>query len=173
MIRTELLNVAERGARPARERLHGVTVHTRLFPCDGAYLKPESFQPIGSFKLRGAYNKTAALVEQERPTGIVAHSSGNHAQGVAYAAQKLGLPAAIPLSNGTYWLAVGFYNLNFFNFGWVVEQTTVTARRGAFDLNFRTDVEAAGVPEPGAWMMLCTGLGGVLAARRRCVKLER
>ncbi len=83
----------------ARERLRGVTVHTRLFPCDGAYLKPESFQPIGSFKLRGAYNKTAALVEHERPTGIVAHSSGNHAQGVAYAAQKLGLPAAIVMPN--------------------------------------------------------------------------
>lgn len=83
----------------ARERLRGITTHTRLFPVDGAFVKPESFQPIGSFKLRGAYNKIASLVEMERPAGIVTHSSGNHAQGVAYSAKQLGLPAVIIMPN--------------------------------------------------------------------------
>ena len=78
----------------ARERLRGVILHTPLLPHHGVFLKPESFQPIGSFKIRGAFNKTAALAEQN-PAGIIAHSSGNHAQGVAFAAQKLGLPAVI------------------------------------------------------------------------------
>jgi threonine dehydratase len=85
----------------ARERLRGVTLHTPLLPFDGTALKPESFQPIRSFKLRGAFNKSAALVEQQRPPGIVAHSSGNHAQGVAFSAQKLGLPAVIVMPNNT------------------------------------------------------------------------
>ncbi len=83
----------------ARERLRGITTHTRVFPVDGAFVKPESFQPIGSFKLRGAYNKIASLVEAERPAGIITHSSGNHAQGVAYSAKQLGLPAVIIMPN--------------------------------------------------------------------------
>lgn len=83
----------------ARERLRGVATHTPLFPFEGAWLKPESFQPIGSFKIRGAFNKTAALVESAHPAGIITHSSGNHAQGVAYAARHLGLPAVIVMPN--------------------------------------------------------------------------
>jgi threonine dehydratase len=58
-------------------------------------LKPESLQPIGSFKLRGAYNKIASLTEQERQRGVISYSSGNHAQGVAYAARALGVKAVI------------------------------------------------------------------------------
>ena len=50
---------------------------------------------IGSFKLRGAYNKIAKLSEQERRRGVVTYSSGNHAQGVAYAARALGIKAVI------------------------------------------------------------------------------
>jgi threo-3-hydroxy-L-aspartate ammonia-lyase len=80
----------------ARERLRGVALHTPLIPLydDNCYFKPESFQPIGSFKIRGAYNRIAALMKQ-KPSGVIAYSSGNHAQGVAYSAQKLGLPATI------------------------------------------------------------------------------
>jgi threonine dehydratase len=59
------------------------------------YLKPENLQPIGSFKLRGAYNKVASLSEEERHRGVITYSSGNHAQGVAYAARALGVKAVI------------------------------------------------------------------------------
>ena len=59
------------------------------------YLKPENHQPIGSFKLRGAYNKVASLSEEERRRGVITYSSGNHAQGVAYAARALGVKAII------------------------------------------------------------------------------
>jgi threonine dehydratase len=59
------------------------------------YLKPENLQPIGSFKLRGAYNKVAALSEEDRRRGVITYSSGNHAQGVAYAARALGVKAVI------------------------------------------------------------------------------
>jgi threonine dehydratase len=59
------------------------------------YLKPENLQPIGAFKLRGAYNKIASLTEEERRRGVISYSSGNHAQGVAYAARALGVRAVI------------------------------------------------------------------------------
>jgi threonine dehydratase len=59
------------------------------------YLKLENQQPIGAFKLRGAYNKVASLSEQERQRGVITYSSGNHAQGVAYAARALGAKAVI------------------------------------------------------------------------------
>jgi len=54
------------------------------------WLKPESLQPVGSFKLRGAYNKIASLSDDERAKGVISYSSGNHAQGVAYAARAFG-----------------------------------------------------------------------------------
>jgi threonine dehydratase len=59
------------------------------------YLKPENLQPIGSFKLRGAFNKIASLSSADRRRGVIAYSSGNHAQGVAYAAKQLGVKAVI------------------------------------------------------------------------------
>jgi threonine dehydratase len=59
------------------------------------FLKLENQQPIGSFKLRGAYNKIASLSEDERRRGVISYSSGNHAQGVAYAARSLGVKAII------------------------------------------------------------------------------
>ncbi len=58
-------------------------------------LKPETLQRTGSFKFRGAYNRLSQLDEARRSAGVVAYSSGNHAQGVAAAAQLLGLPATI------------------------------------------------------------------------------
>ena len=59
------------------------------------YLKCENFQRIGAFKFRGAYNALARLSEPEKARGVVAHSSGNHAQGVALAAKLLGIKATI------------------------------------------------------------------------------
>src|SRR6266481_1983575 len=83
----------------ARHRIDGITVRTPLIPLeyDGRtlYLKPENLQPIGAFKLRGAYNKIASLTDEERARGVITYSSGNHAQGVAYAARALGTKAVI------------------------------------------------------------------------------
>lgn len=59
------------------------------------YLKTENLQLTGSFKIRGAYNKISKLTEEEKNKGIVACSAGNHAQGVAFAAKKLGISAEI------------------------------------------------------------------------------
>ena len=84
----------------ARELLRGVAVRTPLVSCKlpdqrQIFIKPENLQPVGSFKLRGAYNKISSLSAEERVRGVVAHSSGNHAQGVAYAARALGVRAVI------------------------------------------------------------------------------
>src|SRR5256714_4956330 len=89
--------------RVAAERLRGVARRTPLLspatpgsPLAGAViLKPENLQVTGSFKPRGAYNKLAGLTPQERARGVVAFSSGNHAQGVAYAARLPGCTATI------------------------------------------------------------------------------
>ena len=64
-------------------------------------LKREDLQPVFSFKLRGAYNKIAHLTDKERARGIIAASAGNHAQGVAFSAQKLGLRAIIVMPQTT------------------------------------------------------------------------
>lgn len=95
----------------ARERIAGTAVHTGLYRLDpqrmhaagfrlnaGApeiWLKAENEQPIGSFKLRGAYNRIASLTPDELRRGVITYSSGNHAQGVAYAARALGAKAVI------------------------------------------------------------------------------
>ena len=59
------------------------------------FIKPENHQPIGAFKLRGAYNKIASLTDEERKRGVITYSSGNHGQGVAYAARALSVKAII------------------------------------------------------------------------------
>ncbi len=64
-------------------------------PAFDLYLKAESEQPIGSFKLRGAYNKVAQMPAEALGRGVITYSSGNHAQGVAYAARALGIKAVI------------------------------------------------------------------------------
>lgn len=82
--------------REAAERIRGVATRTPLLRWDDAtWLKPESLQPVGAFKMRGAYNKIASLSEEERARGVVTYSSGNHAQAVARAARLLGAHAVI------------------------------------------------------------------------------
>jgi threonine dehydratase len=65
------------------------------------WLKLETLHPTGSFKERGALNKLRALGDEERRAGVVAMSAGNHAQGVAYHARRLGIPATIVMPEGT------------------------------------------------------------------------
>jgi len=96
----------------ARERIASTAVRTPLLRLSRArlrmagwpelsdstpdiYLKDESAQPIGSFKLRGAFNKVRSLTPEELKRGVITYSSGNHAQGVAYAARALGAKAVI------------------------------------------------------------------------------
>ncbi len=82
--------------RQAAERIRGVATRTPLLRWDDrTWLKPESLQPIGAFKMRGAYNKIASLTDAERARGVVTYSSGNHAQAVARAARLLGTSAVI------------------------------------------------------------------------------
>ncbi len=66
----------------------------------GLRLKAESLHPVGAFKLRGAFNAILSLPESARKRGVVAHSSGNHAQAVAYAAHVLGIRAAVVMPGG-------------------------------------------------------------------------
>ena len=93
----------------ARERLSTITVKTKLLHSDvfsdesgnDVYIKPENLQITGSFKVRGAYNKIAKLTEEEKARGVIAASAGNHAQGVALAAKRLGIKATIVMPKHT------------------------------------------------------------------------
>ena len=67
----------------------------RLCPGTELYLKTENLQVTGSFKLRGAYYKISQLTEEERAKGVIACSAGNHAQGVALAATRMGIPSVV------------------------------------------------------------------------------
>jgi len=96
--------------RAAAARIHGHVVRTplvnspRLAAISGArsvHLKLENQQFTGSFKDRGALNKLLSLTPEEAARGVIAMSAGNHAQGVAYHAQRLGIPATIVMPQGT------------------------------------------------------------------------
>jgi threonine dehydratase len=87
----------------AAERLHGVAHRTPVLTsrtldevagCH-VFLKCENFQRVGAFKFRGAYNAISRLSDAERAAGVITHSSGNHAQGIALAASLLGVPAVV------------------------------------------------------------------------------
>jgi threonine dehydratase len=85
--------------RAAAATLLGVAIRTPLVPFGRPdarrFLKAESLQPIGAFKIRGAYVAVASLSAVERSRGVITYSSGNHAQGVARAARLLGAPAVV------------------------------------------------------------------------------
>ncbi len=103
-----LLNLAN-NVKEAAEILKGVSKKTELMYSsifsdesgNEIYLKPENLQVTGAFKIRGAYNKISKLSEEEKKRGVIASSAGNHAQGVAYAAQKLGIKATIVMPKTT------------------------------------------------------------------------
>ena len=87
--------------RAAADRISGIAVKTPLIRADfrgvsgKIFLKAENLQPIGSFKLRGSANKILQLTPEEISRGVITYSSGNHAQGVAYAAREVGAKAVI------------------------------------------------------------------------------
>lgn len=89
----------------AAKQLDGVARKTKLIYSEyfsavsgnEVYIKPENLQKTGSFKLRGAYNKISQLTPEEKAKGVITASAGNHAQGVAYAAKKLGVKAVITM----------------------------------------------------------------------------
>ncbi|HZH85711.1 MAG TPA: threonine ammonia-lyase IlvA [Brumimicrobium sp.] len=87
----------------ARERINNVAIHTSLMLNENlsaefsaqVYLKREDLQPVRSYKLRGAYNKIVSLSDEEKAKGVVCASAGNHAQGVAYACDKLNIKGTV------------------------------------------------------------------------------
>jgi threonine dehydratase len=100
---TERLAISFHDVKQAAERLRGVANRTpvatsrtlnQLLKAE-VFLKCENLQRGGAFKFRGAYNRLVCLSDAERSKGVVAFSSGNHAQGVALAARELGIPATI------------------------------------------------------------------------------
>jgi threonine dehydratase len=93
--------------RAAAEMIRPYVMRTPLLPASWAdedrplWLKPENLQPVGAFKVRGAFNAIGRLDESVRTRGVVAYSSGNHAQAVAYAAAVYGVPAHIVMPEET------------------------------------------------------------------------
>jgi threonine dehydratase len=109
--RDEMFNLNEvlEDVKKACKNLDGIIKKTELVYSDffseecrnNVYLKPENLQFTGSFKIRGAYNKIVNLPESVKKNGIVASSAGNHAQGVAFSANALGIPSKIVMPNVT------------------------------------------------------------------------
>jgi threonine dehydratase len=97
------MSVAIEDVQGAAHRLEGVAVRTPLLESPAldarvggrVLIKAETFQRVGAFKFRGAYNRLSRLTDDERTRGVVAFSSGNHAQGVALAGKALGMPVMI------------------------------------------------------------------------------
>ena len=95
--------------KAARSVLQGVLRPTPLIHSpylsknfgNSVYLKPENMQATGAYKLRGAYYKISTLSQEEKDRGLVTASAGNHAQGVAYAAQAAGVAATIVMPTTT------------------------------------------------------------------------
>lgn len=87
------------GVALAASKITAILPRTPFLPLDvegqTIWCKVESLQPVGAFKIRGAWHRLTALSEEERSRGVVGVSSGNHAQGVAWAARRLHIPATI------------------------------------------------------------------------------
>lgn len=147
-----------------------------------AFLKCENLQRMGAFKFRGAYNRIAQLTPAERASGVVAFSSGNHAQGVALAAQILGVPAAIVMPSDApaakiaatreYGAEVISYDRQTMNRGAIAaglaaergatlvppyDDPAIVAGQGTVALELLEDVPDLDV------LLVCTGGGGLLA----------
>ena len=90
----------------AAQRIAGAAVRTPLLPAPGVdpsgrlWLKPESLQPTGAFKIRGATNAVRSLPAEARSAGVVTHSSGNHGQALAYAARMAGIACCVVVPEG-------------------------------------------------------------------------
>ncbi|TDC34925.1 threonine/serine dehydratase [Micromonospora sp. 15K316] len=97
----ELISIED--VRAAAADIAGTVIRTPLLPAPWdaqVWLKPESLQPVGSFKLRGATHAVARLDPVVRARGVVTHSSGNHGQALAYAARAAGVPCTVVVPEG-------------------------------------------------------------------------
>jgi threonine dehydratase len=182
--------VAFDDVRAAAERLRGVAHRTPVITSrtldervgGRAFLKCENLQRMGAFKFRGAYNRIAQLNQDERRNGVVAFSSGNHAQGVALAARLLDVPAVIVMPSDApasklaatrdYGAEVVLYDRHTMNRGAIAAQlaaeraatlvppyddAAIVAGQGTVALELLED-------EPNLDVLLvCTGGGGLLA----------
>ncbi len=176
--------------RAAAERLRGVAHRTPVVTSRTldartgatAFLKCENFQRMGAFKFRGAYNRIAQLSPRERTAGVVAFSSGNHAQGVALAARLLGAPATIVMPEDApaakiaatreYGAEVIFYDRKAMDRGSLAaelaaergatlvppfDDAAIVAGQGTVALELLEDVPDLDI------LIVCTGGGGLLA----------
>lgn len=102
MVTFQDIEHAYRVLQPVVHKTPLLSSQTLNFHCGNeVFLKAENFQRVGAFKIRGAYNKISSLSGEERSRGVVTHSSGNHAQGVALAAKLFGINAAIVMPKST------------------------------------------------------------------------
>ncbi len=185
----------------AAARLKGVAVETPLIESPAlnerlglrVLIKAETLQRVGAFKFRGAYNRLVQLSPEERTRGVVAFSSGNHAQGVALAAKLLGIPALIVMpadapkvkaeATAGYGAEVKFYDRLTESRekiaaaiaeerGAVVvpafDDPHIIAGQGTAGLELMAQAQARGVT-PGAVIVPCSG-GGLLAGIATAVK---
>ena len=187
--------------RILRARVYDVAVETPLDPAPGlsrrlgarVCIKREDLQPVFSFKVRGAYNHVAGLSREEAARGVFASSAGNHAQGVALAAARLGYPATIVMPRTTPEIkvsAVAAYGAEVVLHGDTVDEARVEAARlqeeagGAFvhpydDLDVIAGQGTIGVeilrqhPEPIEAIFVPVGGGGLLAGILQYVKFLR
>jgi threonine dehydratase len=174
----------------AAERLRGVAHRTPVVTSrtldertgGHAFLKCENLQRMGAFKFRGAYNRIAQLDEGERRRGVVAFSSGNHAQGVALAARLFDVPAVIVMPSDApvaklaatreYGAEVVLYDRHTMNRGAIAshiaaergatlvppyDDAAIVAGQGTVALELLEDVPNLDV------LLVCTGGGGLLA----------
>ena len=156
------------GVRDAAAKIAAILPPSPLFVAEirgrAVAFKAESLQPVGAFKLRGAWHRLTALDDQARARGVVAFSSGNHAQGVAWAAKRLGMAATIvmphdaPRSKRNATLALGAE---------VVGYDRATESREAIAGELAVTRGATLVPSfDDPWVIEGQGSAGVEAARQ-------
>ena len=185
----------------AAERIHGAVERTPLIEGEirgqRIWLKCECLQTGGSFKLRGATNRLKQLSNEERQRGVVAFSSGNHAQGVAIAAKRLGIPAIIVMPSDAPRLKIEGTRAQgaeiiFFNRktesreeiaarlaaekGSVVvpsyDDPHIVAGQGTVGLEILEQLEEAGAPPPARILVNCGGGGLTSGIALACPEAE-
>src|SRR5207248_1146631 len=158
--------VTAQEVREAAAGLAGVAVRTPLRFVEplNAYLKLESLQPVGAFKLRGAYNAIRRLPQAARRNGVITYSSGNHGQAVAYAAQLVGVDAVVVMPETAPAVKVAGVKR------WGGE--VVFAGRTSEDRQQRAEAIAAdqglAIVPPFDHAAIVAGRGAVGCARRQC-----
>lgn len=165
---TVLRQPTRAGVRDAAAKVAAILPPTPIFVSEingvNVVLKAESLQPIGAFKVRGAWHRLTALDDEARRRGVVAFSSGNHAQGIAWAARRLGIaativmPADAPRAKRESTLALGAE---------VVDYDRATQSREAIAARLAEARGATLVPSfDDPWVIEGQGSAGVEAARQ-------